>query len=96
MYVLLKNQRIGGQNRFCLGEVSTGGGGRERGRRMNKQSIHMHVNPKMIPVETVPRIGGGGMEESSRGVNSSIIYLIHCKNLCKCYNVPPIQHNNKK
>jgi hypothetical protein len=54
----------------------------------------MHVNPKMIPVETVPRIGGGGMEESSRGVNSSIIYLIHCKNLCKCYNVPPTQHNN--
>jgi hypothetical protein len=22
-------------------------------------------------------------------VNSSITYLIHCKNLCKCYNVPP-------
>jgi hypothetical protein len=25
------------------------------------------------------------MEE---GVNSSIIYLIYCKNLCKCHNVP--------
>jgi hypothetical protein len=24
-----------------------------------------------------------------KGVNSSMIYLIHCKNLCKCYNVPP-------
>jgi hypothetical protein len=22
-------------------------------------------------------------------VNSSMIYLIHCKNLCKCYSVPP-------
>jgi septal ring factor EnvC (AmiA/AmiB activator) len=23
------------------------------------------------------------------GANSSMIYLVHCKNLCKCYNVPP-------
>jgi hypothetical protein len=23
------------------------------------------------------------------GVNSNMIYLIHCKNLCKCHNVPP-------
>jgi hypothetical protein len=22
------------------------------------------------------------------GMNSSMIYLIYCKNLCKCYNVP--------
>jgi hypothetical protein len=28
-------------------------------------------------------------------VNSSIIYLIHCKNFCKCCNVPP-QHNKNK
>jgi hypothetical protein len=42
----------------------------------------------MIPVETVPGIGRGGMKESSGGVNSSIIYLIHCKNLCKYYSVP--------
>jgi hypothetical protein len=28
------------------------------------------------------------------GVNSSMIYLIYCKNFCKCHNVP--QHNNKK
>jgi hypothetical protein len=43
----------------------------------------------MIPVETVPGIGGGGMKESSGGVNSNMIYLIHCKNLCKCHNVYP-------
>jgi hypothetical protein len=49
----------------------------------------MYVNTKMITVETVPGIDGGGMKESSGGVNSSMIYLIHCKNLCKCYNVPP-------
>jgi hypothetical protein len=42
----------------------------------------------MIPVETVPGIGGG-MKESSGGVNSNMIYLIHCKNLCKCHNVLP-------
>jgi hypothetical protein len=28
-------------------------------------------------------------------MNSSMIYLIHCKNLCKCHNVPPTHHNNK-
>jgi hypothetical protein len=29
------------------------------------------------------------------GVNSSLAYLIHCKNLWKCHNTPPTQHNNK-
>jgi hypothetical protein len=41
-----------------------------------------------LSVETVPGIGGGGIKDSSRGVNSNI-YLIHSKNLCKCHNVPP-------
>jgi hypothetical protein len=27
------------------------------------------------------------------GVDSSMIYLIYCKNFCKCHNV--LQHNNK-
>jgi hypothetical protein len=50
----------------------------------------MYVNAKMIPVETVPGVGGGKMKETGRGgVNSNVIYLIHCKNLCKCHNVPP-------
>jgi hypothetical protein len=48
----------------------------------------MYVNAKMIPVETVPGIRGGEMWESSGRVNSCKIYLLHCKNLCKCYNVP--------
>jgi hypothetical protein len=29
-----------------------------------------------------------GDRESSEMSNSSIIYLKHCKNLCKCCNVP--------
>jgi hypothetical protein len=49
----------------------------------------MYVSAKMIPVETVPGVRRGGMKERSGRVNSSMMYLIHCKNLCKCYNVPP-------
>jgi hypothetical protein len=30
------------------------------------------------------------------GVNSSIISLIHCNKLCKCYNVPPPSTIKKK
>jgi hypothetical protein len=30
------------------------------------------------------------------GVNSSIVYLIHCKNLCKCHNVPLSRTTIKK
>jgi hypothetical protein len=52
----------------------------------------MYVNAKMITVETVPGIRGWG--RAVEGWNSSMIYFIHCKNLCKCYNVPPNQHNN--
>jgi predicted transposase YdaD len=39
----------------------------------------MYVNGEMIPVETV--------QESKERVNSSMMYLIHCKNLGKCYHV---------
>jgi hypothetical protein len=57
-----------------------GRGGREKGKRMNEvQIIYTHVNTKMIPVETVPGIGGRGMKESSGGINSSMIYLIPIK-----------------
>jgi hypothetical protein len=50
----------------------------------------MYINAKRIPVETVPGIGGNGDKgEWWRGMNSSMIHLIHCKNLCKCHNVPP-------
>jgi hypothetical protein len=31
----------------------------------------------------------GGDKGRSVGGNSSTIYLIYCKNFCKCHNVPP-------
>jgi hypothetical protein len=49
----------------------------------------------MKPVETVPGMGGGQRRMMER-VNSSMIHLICCNNFCKCRNVPPPQHNNKK
>jgi hypothetical protein len=39
----------------------------------------MYVSRKMIPVQTIPGMGGG--------VNSSMIYLIYCKSLYKCHNI---------
>jgi hypothetical protein len=48
----------------------------------------MYVNGKMTPVETVPGMGqgAGGVKENGGGGNSSMIYLIYFKNLCKCHN----------
>jgi hypothetical protein len=44
----------------------------------------------MIFVDTSLEIREGGNEEGSvQKVNSCMIYLIHCSNLCKCHNVPP-------
>jgi hypothetical protein len=42
----------------------------------------------MIPVETVPGIGGKGMKENSGEGEFKYDMLIHCKILCKCYNIP--------
>jgi hypothetical protein len=44
------------------------------------EEIHLFVNAKMKLVGTAPGIRGGRMKESSEGVNSSIIYLMHYKN----------------
>jgi hypothetical protein len=35
------------------------------------------------------------IKESSGEVNSNMMYLIHCKNLCKCHKCTPTQHSNK-
>jgi hypothetical protein len=43
----------------------------------------------MMLVETIPGMGGGGIKKNGGGVNSSMIYLIHCKIFCKCHNVTP-------
>jgi hypothetical protein len=48
----------------------------------------MKINRKKIPVETVSQMRGRRLR-MVEGVSSSMIYLIYCKNLCKCHNVPP-------
>jgi hypothetical protein len=48
----------------------------------------MYINAKMILIVTVPGIRGEGVGDSGWW-DSSMIYLIHCKNLYKCCNVPP-------
>jgi hypothetical protein len=47
----------------------------------------MYVNGKLRPVESIPGMGRECIKENDGGVNSSMIYLIHCKNFCKCHNV---------
>jgi hypothetical protein len=61
----------------------------KKGRRVNmvQQCVYMYENAKIIPAEAISRMGGG-MKESSRGMSSNILYVIHCKNFCKCCNVP--------
>jgi hypothetical protein len=51
------------------------------------QIMYTHVcKCKIIPVESVE----GRWKREVEGVYSSIVYLIHYKNLCKCYNVPTL------
>jgi hypothetical protein len=49
----------------------------------------VYVTVKMTPVETVPDSWEGRKKKTMEGINSNI-YLVHCKNLCKYYNVPPL------
>jgi hypothetical protein len=42
----------------------------------------------MKPVETIPRIGEGGIKENNGGDECNYDIL---KELCKCHNVPPVQ-----
>jgi hypothetical protein len=56
----------------------------------------MYVNAKMINVETIPGIGGWKDKGELCGVNSSMIYSTHCKNCCKCHNVPQLSTIIKK
>jgi hypothetical protein len=48
----------------------------------------MYVNAKIRPVETIPGIGGQRIKENDGGDEFT---MIHCKNFCKCHNVPPAQ-----
>jgi hypothetical protein len=53
----------------------------------NQGCTHV-LHAKRILVKTTPGIGGGGIKRPVEKVYSFIIYLIHCKKLCKCHNVP--------
>jgi hypothetical protein len=46
----------------------------------------MYVNRNMRPAETIPGVGGGRIKRMIEGMNSSL-YLIYCKNFCKCHKV---------
>jgi hypothetical protein len=48
----------------------------------------MQVNAKILPVKTVPRKGEMEWRRVVEGENSSMIYLILCKNFCKWDNAP--------
>jgi hypothetical protein len=41
----------------------------------------------MRTIETIPKMGGGGIKEKD-GVNLTMIYY---KNFCKYHTVPPVQ-----
>jgi hypothetical protein len=62
-------------------------------KRVNMVQIHMYVDGKMRPVETILEMGEGGLRRMMEGVNSSMIYLVYCENFCKYHNVPSV--NNK-
>jgi hypothetical protein len=61
-----------------------------------RKIVHMYVNGKMMPVETIPGMDGGCKRRMVKGVNSSMIYMMHCKDICKYHNVPPTQQLKKK
>jgi hypothetical protein len=49
----------------------------------------------MRPAETIPGMGGEQMR-MMEGVNSTVIYLIYCKNFWECHNVLCLQQKLKK
>jgi hypothetical protein len=49
----------------------------------------MYVNGKMIPVKTIPGKGEGRDKGEWWRVYVQV-YLIYCRNICKCHNVLPI------
>jgi hypothetical protein len=56
----------------------------------------MCVNGKMIYVATIPGMVAGGYRRVMEVVNSSIICLTYCINICKCHKVLPPSSTIKK
>jgi hypothetical protein len=82
MFFLLQNQKTRGQNRFCQWR-SVGPGG-----RVNLMQT-MCAHGCKCKNDACSRSGAWRLAETSGGGNSSMIYLIYYKNLCKCYKVLP-------
>jgi hypothetical protein len=49
----------------------------------------MYLSGKIISAKTVPGMGRVESRRMVEGVNSSMIFLIYCKNFYKCHNEPP-------
>jgi hypothetical protein len=49
-----------------------------------------------VSFETIPGMEERGMKVNIGGGDSSVIYLIYCKNFCKCYKVPSPNTTIKK
>jgi hypothetical protein len=64
-------------------------GEEEEGKMVNKVQQNVYLLRQFQEL-------GEGTNESHEVVNSSMIYLIRCKNLCKCHNVPPSSTTKEK
>jgi hypothetical protein len=76
-----------------------GGGGVSKGHgrvNMVQTLVHIYVNGKLVPVETIPEWGVGGIKENDGRGELSMIYLIYCKNFYKCHNIFPASIKIKK
>jgi hypothetical protein len=69
LFFFLQNQRTGGQKQVLHRADSWHQWEGERDRRVNtvQKCVHMYVNARMIPAETVPGSGEQGIKESDRG-----------------------------
>jgi hypothetical protein len=96
-FVLLQNWITGGQNISFPGGV--GGWFSGWGKVVDKEGRRLNVVQKLCTHECkckndygsdYSRNGGRiGKRRLVEGVNSNMIYLIHCKNSYKCHNVAP-------
>jgi hypothetical protein len=58
--------------------------------KYSRSKTVLKLNSKIPAETTTPGIGEGGRKRRTVvEVNSFMIYLIHCKKLYKCHNVPP-------
>jgi hypothetical protein len=48
----------------------------------------MYVNEKMRPAETITGMEVGRIKENDRRDGFKYDIFVHCKNFCKCHNVP--------